>query len=103
VLVGLGKWASVVTRRTQPKDERWAFSTKQKSPPSRNGPPSRREASAAIHHVQTDLLSYGDKAEVGDHDHAVARTVEDLAVAASDASRSQQEEEARTTGGIPFR
>ncbi|MFO7836991.1 MAG: hypothetical protein R6V83_10060 [Candidatus Thorarchaeota archaeon] len=28
-----------------------------------------------------DLLSYGDNAEVGDHDHAVARTVEDLAVA----------------------
>ncbi|MGV9168706.1 MAG: hypothetical protein ACOC38_02065 [Promethearchaeia archaeon] len=28
-----------------------------------------------------DHLSYGDKAEVGDHDHAVARIVIDLAVA----------------------
>ncbi|MGV9103331.1 MAG: hypothetical protein ACOC3C_04365 [Candidatus Thorarchaeota archaeon] len=27
-----------------------------------------------------DFLSYGDKAEMGDHDHAVAKTVEDLAV-----------------------
>ncbi|MGV9170726.1 MAG: hypothetical protein ACOC38_12400, partial [Promethearchaeia archaeon] len=27
------------------------------------------------------LLSGGDKAESGDHDHAVAKTVEDLAVA----------------------
>ncbi|MGV9102505.1 MAG: hypothetical protein ACOC38_00485 [Promethearchaeia archaeon] len=28
-----------------------------------------------------DFLSYGDKAESGNHDHAVARIVEDLAVA----------------------
>ncbi|MGV9102863.1 MAG: hypothetical protein ACOC38_00065 [Promethearchaeia archaeon] len=27
-----------------------------------------------------DLLSYGDRAEMGVHDHAVAKTVEDLAV-----------------------
>ncbi|MFO7836124.1 MAG: hypothetical protein R6V83_05675 [Candidatus Thorarchaeota archaeon] len=30
---------------------------------------------------EMDLLSYGDKAEVGNHDHAVVRIVEDPAVA----------------------
>jgi len=59
-------------------------SSKQKSSLSTQGTSSGSGESAAVHHVQTDLLSYGDKAEVGDHDHAVARTVEDLAVAGSD-------------------
>ncbi|MFO7836759.1 MAG: hypothetical protein R6V83_08895 [Candidatus Thorarchaeota archaeon] len=49
-----------------------------------------------------DLLSYGDKAEVGDHDHAVGRTVEDLAVAGSDDPGQRQETEAKTAGGTLF-
>ena len=49
------------------------------------------------------LLGGGDNVEVGDHDHAVARTVEDLAVAGSDDPGQRQETEARTTGGILFR
>ncbi len=49
-----------------------------------------------------DLLSYGDNAEVGDHDHAVVRTVEDLAVAGSDDPGKRQEKEARTAGGNPL-
>ncbi|MFO7835467.1 MAG: hypothetical protein R6V83_02340 [Candidatus Thorarchaeota archaeon] len=59
-------------------------SSKQKSLLSERGVPSDPGESAAVHHVQMDLLSYGDKAEVGDHDHAVVRTVEELAVAGSD-------------------
>ncbi|MGV9168428.1 MAG: zinc ribbon domain-containing protein [Promethearchaeia archaeon] len=81
---GLGKWASAVARRARPK-ARGKFSTsRRKSLLSKQGTSSSSGESAAVHHVQMDLLSYGDKAEVGDHDHAVVRTVEDLTVAGSD-------------------
>ncbi|MFO7835699.1 MAG: transposase [Candidatus Thorarchaeota archaeon] len=82
---GLGRWATPPQeKRLAPKAVRKTRSSKQKSSLSKQGAPSGPGESAAVHHVQTDLLSYGDKAGVGDHDHAVVRTVEDLAVAGSD-------------------
>ncbi|MFO7837219.1 MAG: transposase [Candidatus Thorarchaeota archaeon] len=81
---GLGKWASAVARSARPKARGKPCASRRKSLLSKQGTSSGSGESAAVHHVQTDLLSYGDKAEVGDHDHAVARTVEDLAVTGSD-------------------
>jgi len=49
-----------------------------------------------------DLLCGGDNAEVGDHDHVVARTVEKLTVAGSDDPEQRQEKEASPVGIIPF-
>ncbi|MGV9169422.1 MAG: hypothetical protein ACOC38_05710, partial [Promethearchaeia archaeon] len=46
-----------------------------------------------------DLLNCGDKAEVGDHDHAVAKAVENLAAPGCDVSGSGQETEAETERG----
>jgi hypothetical protein len=59
--------------------------------------------SAAIHHVQTNLLSFGDKTEIGDKNPAVVKDAEILSVAGTDATRVRQEKEARTVGGIPSR
>ncbi|MFO7835576.1 MAG: hypothetical protein R6V83_02885, partial [Candidatus Thorarchaeota archaeon] len=49
VSVGLGKWASGVTRRTRPKAARKTRSSKQKSPLSTKGTPSGSGESAAVH------------------------------------------------------
>ncbi|MGV9103983.1 MAG: hypothetical protein ACOC38_11825 [Promethearchaeia archaeon] len=59
-------------------------STKQKSLLSKQGTSSGPGESAAVHHIQLDLLSYGDEAEGGDHDLAVVRAVVELAIAGSD-------------------
>ncbi len=40
--------------------------------------------SAVFHHIQTNLLSYGDNAEMGHYNSAVAKTVKELTVAGSD-------------------
>ncbi|MHA1787531.1 MAG: hypothetical protein ACTSWU_04995, partial [Candidatus Thorarchaeota archaeon] len=66
-------------------------------------PASGSGESAAVHFVQSDLLSIGDKSKKSDNDPAVARTAETLAVAGSDASAVIQEKETRSSGGIPSR
>jgi ribosomal protein L37E len=75
-------------------------SSKQKSSLSSKGQVSDLGESAAVHHVQTDLLSFGDEAELGDKDHAVVKDAETLSVAGNDTPRRRQEQEARTVGGI---
>ena len=74
-----------------------------KSSLSKKGTISSSRESAAVHYVQTDLLSFGDEVESSDNDPAVVRTVETLSVAGSDNPVEVQEEEARTVGGTPSR
>ncbi len=59
--------------------------------------------SAAVHFVQSDLVSFSDEADRSDYDPAVVRTVETLSVAGSDVPASVQEKETRSSGGIPSR
>jgi len=56
--------------------------------------------SAAVHHAQTSLPSFGDESGMGDKDPAVVRDAETLSVAGKDTPRLRQEKEARTAGGI---
>ncbi len=64
---------------------------------------SSSEESAAVHFVQSDLISFSGQAGESDNDPAVVRTVETLSVAGCDALASKQEKEARSSGGIPSR
>ncbi len=66
-------------------------------------PTSGSGESAAVHFVQSDLVSFSDGTGESDYDPAVVRTVEILSVAGSDESAFKQEEEARSSGGIPSR
>jgi hypothetical protein len=55
---------------------------------------------AAVHFIQTDLISCSNGTGESDHDPAVVRTVETLAVTGSDVPEIQQEKDARSSGGI---
>ena len=55
--------------------------------------------SAVVHHSQTVIFSFGDEAEKGENDPAVASTVEELSVNGQDTPIIQQKKEARTSGG----
>ena len=99
---GLGRWL-VPERAPAPNAGRKKTSTKQKSSLSFKGQVSDLGESAAVHHVQSDLLSFGDESELGDKDHAVIKDAETLSVAGSNTTRTRQEKEARTVGGIPSR
>ena len=98
---GLGLWTRVLdrTRRAQPKAR--GKSSRGKSLLSTREQSSGSGESAAVHSVQLDLTSSSDGTGESDHDPAVGRTVETLAVAGSDEPVSGQEKEARSTGGIP--
>jgi IS605 OrfB family transposase len=98
---GLGRWL-VPERAPAPKAGR-KKSSKQKSSLSSKGQVSDLGESAAVHRVQSDLLSFGDEAELSDKDSAVGKDAETLSVAGSDTTRTQQEKETRTVGGIPSR
>ncbi len=105
---GLGKWASSVVRETAKRSSQLntrgkKSSSRRKSLLSKKGTPSGSGESAAVHFVQTDLLSFGDEVEKRDNDSAVVRTVENLSVAGSDIPALAQEEKARTVGGPPSR
>ena len=78
-------------------------SSKGKSSLSKKEPSSGSGESAAVHFVQSDLVSFSDGTGKSDDDPAVARTVEMLSVAGSDALAFKQEKEARSSGGIPSR
>jgi transposase len=101
---GLGMWTRALDRaRRAPLKARKKKHSQGKSLLSKKGPASGLGESAAVHSVQSDLLSFGDEAGKSDYDPAVVRTVENLSVAGSDVPASVQEKEARSSGGIPSR
>ncbi len=78
-------------------------SSQGKSLLSKKEPTSGSGESAAVHFVQSDLVSFCEGTGKSDNDPAVVKTVETLSVAGSDELGLQQEKEARTSGGIPSR
>ena len=90
-------------RRARLKAQRKKPSSKGKSLLSEKEPSSGSGESAAVHFVQSDLVSFSDEAGESDNDPAVVRTVETLSVAGSDVPVLKQEKEARSSGGIPSR
>jgi len=101
-MIGLGKWASAVSRsmRSLPKAQ-GKVSSRGRSLLSMKSGVSHSGESAAVHHAQTSPLSFSDESGMGDNDPAVGRTVKTLSVAGSDTSAVGQEKEARSVGGIP--
>jgi len=99
---GLGLWTRALdrVRRARPKAQKRKPSHG-KSLLSAKEPASGSGESAAVHFVQTDLVSFSDGTEKSDNDPAVVRTVEILSVTGSDAPVIKQEKEARSSGGIP--
>jgi len=105
---GLGMWTRAVVRgttnrRAPLKARKKKPSSKGKSLLSKKEPSSGSGESAAVHFVQSDLASFSDEISKSDNDPAVVRTVETLSVAGSDVPVIKQEEEARSSGGIPSR
>jgi IS605 OrfB family transposase len=102
-LKGLGKWAISVEagRSKRLKARRKKTASKEKPSLSHHDSISSQRESAAVHHVQLDLLSFGDKSEMGDNDPAVVRTVETLTVSGSDKPTVRQEKESQVAGGTP--
>ncbi len=103
---GLGMWTRAVVRgttnrRAPPKALK--KSSKGKSLLSKKEHISSSGESAAVHFVQSDLVSFSDGTIKSDNDPAVVKTVEALSVAGSDAPVIKQEKEARSSGGIPSR
>ncbi len=88
-------------RRAPLKARKKKPSFRGKSLLSKKEPASSSGESAAVHFVQSDLVSFSDGIGESDNDPAVVRTVETLSVAGSDASAFKQEKEARSSGGIP--
>ena len=105
---GLGLWTRAVVlgttnRRARPKARKRISKrlSKGKSLLSKKELTSSSGESAAVHFVQSDLISFSDEASECDNDPAVENTVETLSVVGSDAPASVQEKEARSSGGIP--
>ncbi|MCK4568512.1 MAG: hypothetical protein KAU48_14490 [Candidatus Thorarchaeota archaeon] len=101
-MIGLGKWASAVNavqstrlkaRKKIPSQGKSLLSKKEQS--------SSSGESAAVHFVQSGLISFSDGTGESDNDPAVVRTVETLSVAGSDVSVVKQEKKARSSGRIP--
>ncbi len=88
-------------RRARLKARKKKPSSKGKSLLSNRESTSGSGESAAVHFVQSSLLSFGDESKMSDNDHAVVRTVETLTVAGSGVPVLKQEKEARSSGGIP--
>jgi hypothetical protein len=91
------------TRRAPLKARRKKPSSKGKSLLSVKDQTSGPRESAAVHFVQSDLVSFSDETSESDNDPAVAKTAETLSVVGSDAPTSTQEKEARSSGGVPSR
>ena len=105
---GLGLWTRSVVRgttnrRAPLKARRKNLSSQGKSLLSEKEPPLGSGESAAVHFVQSDLVSFSDGTSESDNDPAVVKTVETLSVAGSDVSVVKQEKETRFSGGIPSR
>jgi hypothetical protein len=95
---GQGRW--LVPERAPAPNAGRKKSSKPKSSLSSKGRVSDLGESMAVHHVQSDLLSFGDKSESGDKDPTVEKDAETLSVSGSDTTRRRQEKEAKTVGGI---
>jgi transposase len=97
---GQGKWNDAIQRAksSRPKAQGKKSSRGKSLLPS-EGQASGPWESAAVHFVQSDLVSFSDETGGSDDDHAVVNTVETLSVAGSDASGKQQEKEVRSIGG----
>ncbi len=102
---GLGLWTRTLdkVRRAPLKARKKKPSSKGKSLLSKKEITSDSGESAAVHFVQSDLVSFSDGTDESDNDPAVVRTVETLSVVGSDVPASRQEKEARSSGGIPSR
>ncbi len=99
---GLGMWTRTLNkvRRARLKAQKKKLSSKGKSLLSKKEPPSGSGESAAVHFVQSDLISFSDGTDESDNDPAVERTVETFSVVGSDVPALKQEKEARSSGGI---
>jgi transposase len=101
---GLGMWT-----RTLDKVRSVRLKAQKKKPSQGKSLLSKEEftsgsrESAAVHFVQSDLVSISDETGESDDDPAVENTVETLSVVGSDAPTSSQEKEVRSSGGIPSR
>jgi transposase len=104
---GLGMWTRAVVQQTTNRRARLKARKKKssqgKSLLSEKEQSSGSRESAAVHFVQSDLVSFSDDVGESEDDPAVVRTVETLSVAESDVSATRQEKEARSSGGIPSR
>jgi len=102
---GLGKWETSVQagKRSRLKARKKKTSFKGKSLLSKKEPPSGSGESAAVHFVQSALVSFSDETGESDNDPAVENTVEILSVARSDTLASRQEKETRSVGGSTSR
>ena len=95
---GLGLWSRILSGVPHPRLKAQGKDTSlEKSLLSTSDQSSGSGESAAVHYVQTNLLSFSDDAGSSDDDHAVERTVETLSVAGNDGPASAQEKEARST------
>ncbi len=99
---GLGRWVSP-ERAPAPKAVRKTRSSKQKSSLNKMEVSSTSVESAAVHHVQLDVLRFSDGSEMDDYDPAVAKAVETLPAARSDELAKSQKTEARSDGGTVSR
>ena len=100
---GLGMWTRALDRARRTRLKARRKSSRGKSLLSKKELTSGSGESAAVHFVQSDLVSFSDETSECDNDPAVERTVETLTVVGSDAPTSSQEKEAMTEGGIPSR
>ncbi|MGY5855119.1 MAG: transposase [Candidatus Thorarchaeota archaeon] len=101
---GLGMWTRALdrARRARPK-ARKKMPSQGRSLLSNLEQTSGSGESAAVHFVQSDLVSFSDETGESDNDPAVVRTVETFSVVGSDAPTSVQEKETRSSGGIQSR
>jgi hypothetical protein len=98
---GLGKWGiSLQTGISSRLKARKKIPSHGKSLLSEKEQTSCSGESAAVHFVQSDLVSLSDEIGECDDDLAVVRTVEKLAVAGGDVPALKQENETRSSGGI---
>jgi hypothetical protein len=101
---GLGKWdISVQAGKCSRLKARKKMLSQGKSLLSKKEQSSGSGESAAVHLVQSDLISLSDGTGKNDNDRAVVSTVETLTVTGSDAPVFRQEKEVRSAGGIPSR
>ncbi len=100
---GLGQWTRSLNRVRRAQLKAWRSSSKGKSLLSTERPSSGSGESAVVHFAHQSFPNIGDEIRFSDYDLAVVRTVETLSVAGSDELGIQQENEARSSGGIPSR
>jgi len=102
---GLGKWEISVQagKRSRLKARTKKSSQGKSLLSSKDQQTSNLGESAAVHFVQSDLVSFSDETSESDYDPAVVSTMEKLSVVGSDVPTPTQEKEARSSGGIPSR